>query len=191
MVDYIFTDMSKPFSMFGESDEAYRIKGGSTALIKALVGTLENKIDMKQGHALTSLDTKEGQIVVGLQRAGRRRDHGKLRCRDSRSAIHQAAASRRLGSPAAVPGEAQDHPRARHGVEFQDHGRHHIARVAGQGYRPARAIERRLLFRFGLPKHLGDSAARSLARPGFSPTTWAAKPRKPMPRPRSTFSPQG
>ena len=67
MVDYIFTDMSKPFSMFGESDEAYRIKGGSTALIKALVGTLENKIDMKQGHALTSLDTKEGQIVVGLR----------------------------------------------------------------------------------------------------------------------------
>ena len=39
MVDYIFTDMSKPFSLFGESDEAYRIKGGSTALIKALVGS--------------------------------------------------------------------------------------------------------------------------------------------------------
>jgi len=70
MVDYIFTDMSKPFSLFGESDEAYRIKGGSTALIKALVGTLENKIDMKQGHALTSLDTKEGQIVVGLSTPG-------------------------------------------------------------------------------------------------------------------------
>jgi len=70
MVDYIATDMSKPFEMFGESDELYRIKGGSSALIKALVDALESKIDMKQGHALTSLDTKDGQIVVGLSAPG-------------------------------------------------------------------------------------------------------------------------
>ena len=38
MVDFIGTDLSKPFQMFGESDEVYRIKGGSSALIKALVG---------------------------------------------------------------------------------------------------------------------------------------------------------
>ena len=70
MVDFITTDMSKPFSMFGESDEVFRIKGGSSALIKALVAALDNKIDMKQGHALTSLATKDKQIVVGLSAPG-------------------------------------------------------------------------------------------------------------------------
>ena len=56
--------------MFGESDEVFRIKGGSSALIKALVAALENKIDMKQGYALTSLDTKDGKIVVGFDAPG-------------------------------------------------------------------------------------------------------------------------
>jgi len=70
MVDFIGTDMSEPFQMFGESDELYRIKGGSSALIKALLAALENKIDMKQGHALTSLDTKDGKIVLGLNAPG-------------------------------------------------------------------------------------------------------------------------
>jgi monoamine oxidase len=36
MVDFISSDLSVPFQMFGESDEIYRIKGGSSALIKAL-----------------------------------------------------------------------------------------------------------------------------------------------------------
>ena len=70
MVDFITTDMSKPFSMFGESDEVFRIKGGSSALIKALVAALDNKIDMKQGYALTTLDTKDGKIVVGFDAPG-------------------------------------------------------------------------------------------------------------------------
>jgi hypothetical protein len=56
MVDFITTDMDKPFSMFGESDEKYRIKGGSSALIKVLVDALQDRIEMKQGWALTSLD---------------------------------------------------------------------------------------------------------------------------------------
>lgn len=70
MVDFIATDMSEPFQMFGESDELYRIKGGSSALIKALLTALENEIDMKQGHTLTSLDTKDGKIVLGLNASG-------------------------------------------------------------------------------------------------------------------------
>ena len=63
MVDFIGTDLSKPFSMFGESDEVFRIKGGSSALINALVDALKDKIEMKQGYALTALDYKGGQIV--------------------------------------------------------------------------------------------------------------------------------
>lgn len=64
LVDFIATEMDQPFRIFGESDEAFRIKGGSSALIKALTTTLETKADMRLGHALTALDTKGGKIVM-------------------------------------------------------------------------------------------------------------------------------
>jgi monoamine oxidase len=70
MVDFITTDMDKPFSMFGESDEKYRIKGGSSALIKALVDALQDRIEMKQGWALTSLDYKDKMIVMRFDAPG-------------------------------------------------------------------------------------------------------------------------
>jgi monoamine oxidase len=70
MVDFITTDMDKPFSMFGESDEKYRIKGGSSALIKALVDALQDRIEMKQGWALTSLDYKDKKILMGFDAPG-------------------------------------------------------------------------------------------------------------------------
>jgi monoamine oxidase len=70
MVDFIGTDLGEPFEMFGESDEVFRIKGGSSALIKALLAALDNKIDMKQGYALTTLDHKDGQIVMGFDAPG-------------------------------------------------------------------------------------------------------------------------
>ena len=70
LVDMITTDMSKPFQMFGESDEVYRIKGGSSALINALVDKLKDKIEMKQGCALNALDYKGGQIVMGFDAPG-------------------------------------------------------------------------------------------------------------------------
>ena len=70
MVDFITTDLSQPFQMFGESDEVFRIKGGSSALINALVAALENKIEMKQGYALTALDHKDGKIVTSFDAPG-------------------------------------------------------------------------------------------------------------------------
>jgi monoamine oxidase len=70
MVDFIGTDLSQPFQMFGESDEAFRIKGGSSALIKALVDALQDKIEMKQGYTLTSLEDKDGKIVMGFDAPG-------------------------------------------------------------------------------------------------------------------------
>jgi monoamine oxidase len=66
MVDFITTDLSVPFQIFGESDEIYRIKGGSSALIKALTAALENKADMRLGHALTAIDRKGGKIVLTI-----------------------------------------------------------------------------------------------------------------------------
>jgi monoamine oxidase len=70
MVDFITTDMDKPFSMFGESDEVDRIKGGSSTLIQALVDALQNKIEMKQGYALAQLDYKGGKIALGFDAPG-------------------------------------------------------------------------------------------------------------------------
>ncbi|MGZ8416371.1 MAG: flavin monoamine oxidase family protein [Methyloceanibacter sp.] len=70
MVDFIGTDLSQPFQIFGESDEMFRIKGGSSALIKALVAALENKIEMKQGYGLTALDHKDGKIVMSFDAPG-------------------------------------------------------------------------------------------------------------------------
>ena len=70
MVDLIGTDMGEPFQIFGESDEVFRIKGGSSALINALVAALENKIEMKQGYALTALDYKDGKIVASFDAPG-------------------------------------------------------------------------------------------------------------------------
>ena len=82
--------------MFGESDEKYRIKGGSSALIKALVDALQARIDMKQGWALTSLDYKDKKIVMGFD-APRWTADAKLRCGDPRFALHQASSGDRLG----------------------------------------------------------------------------------------------
>ncbi len=70
MVDFISTDLSAPFEMFGESDEVFRIKGGSSELIKALLAAVENKVDMRQGHTLTALDHKDRQIVMGFDAPG-------------------------------------------------------------------------------------------------------------------------
>ena len=44
-MDFIGTALDKPFQIYGDSDEAYRIKGGSSTLIKALVDALEHKIE--------------------------------------------------------------------------------------------------------------------------------------------------
>ena len=70
MVDFIGTDLSQPFQMFGESDEVFRIKGGSSALINALIAALEKKIEMKQGHTLTALDYKGGKVVASFDAPG-------------------------------------------------------------------------------------------------------------------------
>jgi phytoene dehydrogenase-like protein len=64
MVDFIGTDLSAPFQMFGESDEVFRIKGGSSTLIKALLAALENKVEMRLGQPLSALDVKDGRIVT-------------------------------------------------------------------------------------------------------------------------------
>jgi monoamine oxidase len=70
MVDFIGTDLSKPFQIFGESDEVFRIKGGSSALIKALLAALDGKAEMRLGQALTALEHKDGKIVASFDAQG-------------------------------------------------------------------------------------------------------------------------
>ena len=70
MVDFIGTDLSAPFLMFGESDEVFRIKGGSSTLIKALLAALENKVDMQLGQPLSALDVKDGRIIASFDAQG-------------------------------------------------------------------------------------------------------------------------
>jgi monoamine oxidase len=70
LVDYIYTDMSKPFSIFGPSDQAFRIKGGSSALINALVIALKDKADMRLGYALTALDVQDEKIAMTFDAPG-------------------------------------------------------------------------------------------------------------------------
>ena len=71
LVNFIGTDLSKSFQIFGESDEAWRIKGGSSKLINALVDALKDKIEMNLGYALTELDRKNEQIVMSFDAPGR------------------------------------------------------------------------------------------------------------------------
>ena len=72
LVNFIGTDLSKPFQIFGESDEAWRIKGGSSKLINALVDALtKDKVEMKLGYELKGLRSKKQANRHDLRRAGR------------------------------------------------------------------------------------------------------------------------
>ena len=55
LVDFMAPDPAGDFAMFGESDEASRISGGSSALPDALVARLGDGIAAKTAHALTTL----------------------------------------------------------------------------------------------------------------------------------------
>ena len=70
LVKVIGTKLNESFQIFGDSDEAYRIEGGSSALIKTLVDALKCNTEMKLGYALTELDYQGGQIVMGFDAPG-------------------------------------------------------------------------------------------------------------------------
>jgi hypothetical protein len=154
MVDFIATEMDQPFRIFGESDEAFRIKGGSSALIKALTGALENKADMRLGYALTALDRRAGKIVVTFAGPDGR-EIRELRRHDPDLAVHQAPRREGAEPPEAHAGKVEVHSRTRHGDERQSHQRHDFPRVANCRLWLARAVERRLLLGPWLPRHLG------------------------------------
>ena len=73
LVKVIGTKLTEDFSIFGDSDEAYRIEGGSSTLIdKGLVPALKDKIEMNLGWALTGDRRPEWANRPELRRARRR-----------------------------------------------------------------------------------------------------------------------
>lgn len=55
MIDFIGTDMAKPFEIFGESDEAMRIQGGNETLPATLHRLLMGKVKLHSGHKLVRI----------------------------------------------------------------------------------------------------------------------------------------
>lgn len=55
LVDFIGVDPQRNFEVFGESDEAHRIAGGSSSLIEALLAAIGDKAAMAPRHALKKI----------------------------------------------------------------------------------------------------------------------------------------
>jgi monoamine oxidase len=55
LVDFIGVETEEEFALFGDSDELFRIEGGSSALPEALLKAIESKVDLRKGHALSAL----------------------------------------------------------------------------------------------------------------------------------------
>ncbi len=64
LVDLIGSSETEDFQIFGDSDEAFRIKGGSSTLIEALTSALKGRCDMRLGQGLSALRHKGDKIEV-------------------------------------------------------------------------------------------------------------------------------
>ncbi|MFZ1108972.1 MAG: NAD(P)/FAD-dependent oxidoreductase [Rhodomicrobium sp.] len=64
LVDLISTDPKEHFEIFGESDEAFRIEGGSSRLIDALVAACRETCDLRLGAELTAIARRDSGIEL-------------------------------------------------------------------------------------------------------------------------------
>lgn len=65
-VDMIGSDLAKPFQIYGSSDEAFRVKGGSSALIDALAARCQTTCTMIPGAALTGISREGARLKLQL-----------------------------------------------------------------------------------------------------------------------------
>jgi monoamine oxidase len=70
LVDSISADAAKPFEIFGESDKAFRIKGGSSRLIDALVTACKPTCDLRLGAELTAIARRDNGIELTFAAPG-------------------------------------------------------------------------------------------------------------------------
>jgi len=66
LVDGIGTDVDAELSLFGDSDEAFRISGGSSTLTDALAARLGDGIRRLPSHVLTSMRFDGGRFRLGF-----------------------------------------------------------------------------------------------------------------------------
>ncbi len=64
LVDFIDHDLSDGFSVFGESDEAWRIHGGNGQLPEALAARLQGRVPMHTGKRLNRIALHEGKVQL-------------------------------------------------------------------------------------------------------------------------------
>lgn len=67
LIDLIGTDTKKNLELFGESDEAYRIAGGSSSLPDALFARLGGAIEQRPKHALASIGHDGARINLSFE----------------------------------------------------------------------------------------------------------------------------
>ena len=61
LITYLSADTKDGFEMFGESDEAKRVKGGNSRLIEALEKAIAGKVTVHTKHKLTAIATAPGE----------------------------------------------------------------------------------------------------------------------------------
>jgi monoamine oxidase len=64
LVDFIGVETAEEFALFGDSDELYRVKGGSGSLPEALYAAIRDKGEIKAGHALSGLGSGQTGLVL-------------------------------------------------------------------------------------------------------------------------------
>ncbi len=70
LVDFISADVTEHFEIFGDSDEAYRIKGGSARLAEALAAACEKTCDLRLGAELTAIARRDNGMELTVATAG-------------------------------------------------------------------------------------------------------------------------
>jgi monoamine oxidase len=70
LIDFISADLKEHFEIFGESDEAFRIKGGSARLVDALAAACEKTCDLRLGAELTAIARRDSGMELTYGTAG-------------------------------------------------------------------------------------------------------------------------
>lgn len=63
----IGTDTAEGFRMFGDSDEAMRIKGGNSRLVEAVANAIQPAVPIHRGHFLEHISKKHGVLQLRFQ----------------------------------------------------------------------------------------------------------------------------
>lgn len=67
LVDFIGVETTEPFAVFGESDEAHRIAGGSSSLPDALFKAIDGKARLARGYALSHVKRDGDRIRLTFE----------------------------------------------------------------------------------------------------------------------------